>query len=178
MLNSTHTVTCADISDDSSLLAVGFSNSSVRVWTLTPYKLHGMKSVEKLADIDREAVDVMVRMMDEHSAETSRTLLGHSGPVYRVSFDPYKTLLLSCSEDGTIRLWSLRAWKCVVSYRGHIYPIWDVRFSPHGHYFATASHDKTARLWATDSYLPLRVFNGHLADVDVRYANIESHQPL
>lgn len=39
--------------------------------------------------------------MDERMGETSRTLLGHSGPVYRVTFDPFRSLLLSCSEDGT-----------------------------------------------------------------------------
>jgi transcription initiation factor TFIID subunit 5 len=45
--------------------------------------------------------DVLVRMMDDRSAETSRTLHGHNGPVYRVAFSPDRTLLLSCSEDTT-----------------------------------------------------------------------------
>lgn len=49
--------------------------------------------------------DVLVRMMEEKSGETCRTLYGHSGPVYHLSFSPDRTLLLSCSEDttGTIR---------------------------------------------------------------------------
>ncbi|XP_077300111.1 TATA-box binding protein associated factor 5 [Arctopsyche grandis] len=166
MLNSAHGVICADFCEDSSLVAVGFSNSSIKVFSLTANKLRSMKPAEKLADIDREAVDVHVRMMDERMGETSRTLLGHSGPVYRVTFDPFRSLLLSCSEDGTVRLWSLHAWKCIVCYRGHIFPVWDVQFSPHGYYFATASHERTARLWATDHYSPLRIFNGHLSSVD------------
>lgn len=45
--------------------------------------------------------DVLVRMMDDRSAEQSRNLSGHSGPVHAVSFSPDRTLLLSCSEDGT-----------------------------------------------------------------------------
>lgn len=106
-------------------------------------------------------------MMDDRTAETCRTFLGHNGPVYRCSYSPDKTMMLSCSEDTTIRLWSLQTWTCVVVYRGHQYPIWDVRFSPHGHYFATCSHDKTARLWATDNNQPLRIFCGHYSDVDV-----------
>lgn len=107
-------------------------------------------------------------MMDDRTAETLRTFLGHNGPVYRCSYSPDKTMMLSCSEDTTVRLWSLHTWTCVVVYRGHQYPIWDVRFSPHGHYFATCSHDKTARLWATDNNQPLRIFVGHYSDVDVR----------
>ena len=127
-----------------------------------------MKSAEQLQDIDREADDVLVRMMDDRSAETCRMLHGHNGPVYRVAFSPDRTLLLSCSEDTTIRLWSLQTWTCLVCYKGHIFPVWDVRFAPHGYYFASAGHDKTARLWATDQHQPLRIFAGHFSDVDVR----------
>ncbi|XP_067006198.2 transcription initiation factor TFIID subunit 5 [Anabrus simplex] len=166
LLNSSQVVTCAEIAEDSSLLAVGFSESIVKVWTMVPQKLRAMKSAEMLQDIDREADDVWVRMMDDRSAEMCRTLTGHSGPVYSVAFSPDRTLLLSCSEDTTIRLWSLQTWTCLVCYRGHIFPVWDVCFAPHGYYFATGSHDKTARLWATDQHQPLRIFAGHFSDVD------------
>lgn len=45
--------------------------------------------------------DVLVRMMDERTAEPVRTLLGHAGPVYSVSMSPDRNLLLSAGEDGT-----------------------------------------------------------------------------
>lgn len=45
--------------------------------------------------------DVLVRMMDERTAESVKFLHGHSGPVYCLSFGPDKNLLLSCSEDTT-----------------------------------------------------------------------------
>jgi WD40 repeat protein len=38
-------------------------------------------------------------------------------PVYAVSFNPDKTMLLSGSEDGAVRLWSLQTWTCLVSYK-------------------------------------------------------------
>ncbi|KPJ15131.1 Transcription initiation factor TFIID subunit 5 [Papilio machaon] len=166
LLNSGHSAICADICDDSTLLAVGFSNSIIKVWTLTPVRLRGMKSADKLQDIDKEAGDVLVRMMEERDRDTCRTLYGHSGPVYKVGFDLFKTMLLSCSEDSTIRLWSLHVWTCLVVYRGHTWPVWDVKWSPHGHYFASCGHDRSARLWATDSYQSLRLFTGHFSDVD------------
>jgi len=46
---------------------------------------------------------IKVRMMDERSGESSRSLCGHSGAVHSVSFAPDRTLLLSASEDSTIR---------------------------------------------------------------------------
>ena len=47
----------------------------------------------------------------------SITLHGHNGPIYGLSFSPDRSLLLSCSEDGTIRLWSLQTWTCLVNYK-------------------------------------------------------------
>lgn len=165
-LNSYLGVTVADISEDSTLLAAGFGDSSMRVWTLTPNKLKAMRSAHELETIDKDAEDVLYRMMDDRSGVEMRVLLGHSGPVTAVSFSPDHTYLLSSSEDATIRLWSLLTWTNVVCYKGHCFPIWDVKFSPHGFYFASCGHDRTARLWSTDSYQPLRVFTGHVSDVD------------
>ncbi|CAH1118033.1 unnamed protein product [Phaedon cochleariae] len=166
LLNANFTVCCAEITEDSSMLAVGFNDSIVKVWTLVPQKLRSMKSAEQLEEVNIEAEDVLVRMMDDRSGETSRTLCGHGGPVYSVSFSPDRSLLLSCSEDTTIRLWSLQIWTCLVVYKGHMFPVWDVKFSPMGYYFASAGYDRTARLWATDHYQPLRIFAGHFSDVD------------
>ncbi|XP_022195379.1 transcription initiation factor TFIID subunit 5 [Nilaparvata lugens] len=166
LLNANHTVTCAEISEDSSTLAVGFSDSIIKVWSLMPQKLRAMKSAEQLQDIDQEAEDVLARIMDDRNAETSRVLLGHSGSIFNVAFSPDRTLLISCSEDATIRLWSLLTWTCLVAYKGHMFPVWDVRFAPHGYYFASAACDRTARLWATDQHQPLRIFTGHFSDVD------------
>jgi len=166
LMNVASRVTSLNISDDSSLVAAGFADSIVRVWTLLPHKLRKLKSAEALKDINREADDVLHRMMEESSGETSRSLVGHSGPVYGLSFNPDKSLLLSCGEDGVVRLWSLQTWTCLVCYRGHVFPVWDCTFSPLGHYFASSGHDRTARLWATDQSQPLRVFHGHFSDVD------------
>ena len=48
-------VTCVDFTDDSSMLAAGLQNSNIRVWSLTPNKLRGMKSTMELEIIDKEA---------------------------------------------------------------------------------------------------------------------------
>ncbi|KAI5704880.1 hypothetical protein M8J75_009671 [Diaphorina citri] len=166
LLNARQQVTCAEISEDVSILAVGFSESYIKLWSLVPQKLKAMKSSDQLQDIEMECDDILVRIMDERNAETTRTLVGHEGPVRKLSFSPDRSLLLSCSQDNTIRLWSLLLWRCLVVYKGHGHPVWDIKFSPHGYYFASAGHDRMARLWATDSYHPLRLFVGHYSDVD------------
>lgn len=42
------------------MLAVGFNDSIVKVWTLVPQKLKVMKSAEQLEEVNIEAEDVMV----------------------------------------------------------------------------------------------------------------------
>ncbi|KAG7281981.1 hypothetical protein CRUP_003039 [Coryphaenoides rupestris] len=157
-LNAYQGLTAVDFTDDSSLIAGGYADSTVRVWSVTPKKLH-------LSLIDKESDDVLERIMDEKTASESKILHGHSGPVYGISFSPDRNYLLSCSEDGTVRLWSLHTFTCLVGYKGHNYPVWDTQFSPYGYYFISGGHDRVARLWATDHYQPLRMFAGHLADI-------------
>ena len=140
------------------------SESYIRVWSLDGRALNVPSPAEAT----------------ETSSPTSSScrLIGHSGPIYGLSFSPAiaqpagdgpstgARYLLSCSADKSVRLWSLETWTCLVIYKSHDNPIWDVRWGPFGHYFATASHDRTARLWSTDHISPLRIFAGHDNDVD------------
>jgi len=160
---------CSTFSQDSSLMAVGFSESYVRVWNLKGDKLRGVRN-----DVDPNVIrdSTGLRKAREREAKTTRKLIGHSGPVYSVAFDPLSgsgappQYLLSSSADATVRLWSMETMTNLVVYRGHQNPVWDVQWSPMGIYFATASRDKTARLWSTDRLSALRIYAGHLSDVD------------
>jgi transcription initiation factor TFIID subunit 5 len=115
---------------------------------------------------------------EDEKPSNSRRLIGHSGPVMAVSFSPSTAkpspdspetksrLLLSSSADGTIRMWSLDAWACLVVFRSHDAPVWDVKWSPHGLYFLSCGSDKVARVWSQEHISPLRMFVGHENDVD------------
>jgi len=158
---------CSTITEDSSIIAVGLSDSTVRVWALTPNNLRQLKPAHELEELDKEADDISKRMIDYEKTFDKKTFCGHSGPVYGVSFSPCRQLLLSCSEDSTIRLWSLQTWTNICVYKSHCYPVWDVKFCPHGYYFASCSFDRTARIWATEHHQPLRIYVGHKDDVDL-----------
>lgn len=158
---------CSTIADNSSIIAIGLSDSTVRVWALTPTNLKRLRPAHELEELDKEAEDIAKRMIDDEKTFDKITLCGHSGPVYGVSFSPCRQLLLSCSEDSTIRLWSLQTWTNVCVFKSHCYPIWGVKFCPHGYYFASCSFDRTARIWATEQHQPLRIYVGHSDDVDL-----------
>lgn len=155
-------INCLDFSADNLLVAAGTAESYIRVWSL-----------------EGKPMPSLITDPADAQPASSRRLIGHSGPVYAVSFSPSAAnedpannpetnarYLLSCSADKTVRLWSLEAWTCLVVYKGHDNPVWDVSWGPFGHYFVTGGHDQTARLWSTDHIAPLRIFAGHDQDVD------------
>ncbi|KAK5135163.1 hypothetical protein LTR08_005549 [Meristemomyces frigidus] len=167
--NTFDSVNCIEFSGDNALVAIGTAESYIRVWSLDNRALTSPQDPPGF------------------QASSSRRLIGHSGPVYGISFSPSAALpepatnghttsagasetqpryMLSCSADSTIRLWSLDTWTNLVVYRSHNSPVWDVRFCPHGHYFVSSSADRTARLWSTPQIAPLRLFVGHDADVE------------
>ncbi|CAD6587857.1 MAG: Transcription initiation factor TFIID subunit 5 [Alectoria sarmentosa] len=160
--NTYDSVNCLDFSEDNMLVAAGMSESYIRVWSL-----------------DGKALPTTVHPgSTERAPFASRRLIGHSGPVYAVSFSPSiassnplapstnSKHLLSCSADKSVRLWSLETWTCLVIYKGHDHPVWDVKWGPFGLYFLTGSLDRTCRLWRTDHIEDLRMFVGHDKDVD------------
>ena len=143
-------------------MAVGSPESCIRLWSLKGDNLRAKK------------IDPLDGTLVEDDGMPMRKLIGHSGPVYSLSFDPIHgsaaspQALLSSSQDGTVRLWSLDTYSNLVVYRGHNRdPVWDVEWGPMGVYFATASRDRTARLWSSDRITPLRMYTGHLSDVNV-----------
>ncbi|XP_062518837.1 transcription initiation factor TFIID subunit 5-like [Corticium candelabrum] len=165
-LNTHGGLNCVNVSDDSAVVSTGYANSSILLRSLTPQKLKLLKPPFELDKIDLESNNLMEKLLDDSSGRDQRTLIGHSGPVYSTSFSPDRSLLVSASEDGTARLWSLHTYSNVVVYKGHNCPVWDVDFGPRGYYFATAAYDHTARLWATDNVQPLRLFIDRLLDVN------------
>ncbi|KZP04152.1 TFIID and SAGA subunit [Athelia psychrophila] len=160
---------CTTFSPDTSLMAAGFAESYIRIWSLKGEKLRGLRSDFQASSIQNSS---SIQRIREKGGTSTRKLIGHSGPVYSLSFDPLSgsagppKYLLSASADATTRLWSLDTMTNVVAYRGHQNPVWDVQWSPLGVYFATGSRDRTARLWSTDRTSCLRVYAGHLNDVD------------
>ncbi|KAI8332903.1 WD40-repeat-containing domain protein [Chlamydoabsidia padenii] len=162
--NTYDNLNCLTVTKDASLIAGGFSDSFVKIWSLKGEKLRGFRNTINPAYIND--YDDLNRQKERVGSDFKK-LVGHSNSVYGVSFSPDNKYLISCSADKTARLWSTQTFTNLVIYKGHNYPLWDVEFGPFGFYFATASHDRTARLWSCDQIYPLRVFAGHLSDVDV-----------
>ncbi|CAJ0964140.1 unnamed protein product, partial [Mesorhabditis belari] len=170
-LNAGSGVSSCDVSDDTSIIALGMGDSVISLYAVDETKqLKQLKEADELDKIDLETEPELLRdlIYDDASACKTRTLGGHSGPVYSLNFDPCKRLLISSAADSTIRLWSVDTFRNVVVHRLSR-PVWDVKFCSRGFYFCTGGADRTATVWSTDRVHPLRIFPdcyGHVTCVD------------
>ncbi|XP_070318714.1 TAF5-like RNA polymerase II p300/CBP-associated factor-associated factor 65 kDa subunit 5L [Odocoileus virginianus] len=163
--NTAQQLNTAEASPDSKLLAAGFDNSCIKLWSLTSKKFKPNPHQVDASRIDL-TYDIPEDDDEDKAAKELKVLRGHCGPVYGTRFLPDSSALLSCSEDTSIRYWDLGSFTNTVRYQGHAYPVWDLDISPHNLFFASASRDRTAKLWSFDRTYPLRIYAGHLADVD------------
>ncbi|BGP25162.1 Transcription initiation factor TFIID subunit 5 [Rhodotorula toruloides] len=165
-------LTTISFSEDSTVMATGFSESYIRLWSLNGKGLRALRTDLKSEEVGKIHDANGLGNLYNPDAPQTRKLIAHSGPIYSLSFDPVPgpsqppRYLLSASADCTVRLWSLETFANLVVYRGHREPVWAVEWGPRGVYFATASRDKTARLWITDKVNAVRIFAGHLSDVN------------
>jgi len=123
------------------------------------------------------SADGTCRIWDVPSGTYRRTLEGHRGQVTAVAFSPRSRvsntglrvgdpfLLVTASDDRTVRVWNPMDGTEVRTLMGHDAAVNQTEFSPDGTYLVTASDDRTARVWNTRTWEVEHVLRGHRAQV-------------
>ena len=158
--NTYESLTCAEISNDSKLLACGYSDSYIDIHSLCNSNFKKLKASEELKANANET--------DAFTNESNVIrLIGHSGPIFSLKFSNTNKFLISASADCTVRLWSLELFECIAIYKAHVFPVWTVDFSPNDFYFASGGADKLGIIWCTKNNKPERIILSSLSDVTV-----------
>ena len=69
-----------------------------------------------------------------------------------ISFSPDGTVLVSGSDDGTVKLWDVATGTNIATLQGHTNWVYSVAFSPDGATLASGSWDHTIKLWDVATY--------------------------
>ncbi|XP_016652848.1 PREDICTED: F-box-like/WD repeat-containing protein TBL1XR1 isoform X2 [Prunus mume] len=116
------------------------------------------------------STDNMIYVCKIGETRPIKTFTGHQGEVNCVKWDPTGSLLASCSDDISAKIWSMKQEKYVHDLREHSKEIYTIRWSPTGPgtnnanqqlVLASASFDSTVKLWDVELGKLLYSLNGH-----------------
>uniref|UniRef100_A0A7S4GNX4 CTLH domain-containing protein n=1 Tax=Eutreptiella gymnastica TaxID=73025 RepID=A0A7S4GNX4_9EUGL len=74
-------------------------------------------------------------------------LEGHLDAVSFLAWSPDDSLLVTCSQDCSCRVWSVQTGECVLKFTRHSEPVTAAAWYPDGHHVVSAAQDKYVYKW-------------------------------
>ncbi|KAL7893700.1 hypothetical protein HDV64DRAFT_262102 [Trichoderma sp. TUCIM 5745] len=166
---SVHSVT---FSHDSSLIASGSSDETIRLWRTDTGEciqtLKGRDGTIQSVTFSHDSSLIAsgsgnrtIRLWRTDIGECIQTLKGHDGTIQSVTFSHDSSLIASGSGDKTIRLWRTDTGECIQTLKGHSNMIRSVTFSHNSSLIASGSDDKTIRIWDFTIGACVQTLKGH-----------------
>lgn len=100
-------------------------------------------------------------IFDTKTESITKTLSGHSSNVTYTTFNPRGNLIVSASDDKTLRIWDFETGDCIKVLEGHTSEVNHATFSPDGRLIASASNDNTIRVWDAETGACVHIIEGH-----------------
>jgi len=85
----------------------------------------------------------------------------HGAPVQAVAFSPDGRLLVTGSEDRTVKLWNIENGALRTTLTGHEGTVRDVQFTPDGRHVVSSGNDGSVRVWNVLSGSMKQSLSGH-----------------
>jgi WD40 repeat protein len=147
-----------EISNDGKSLATTSTDRRAAVWDLPNGKrVHTLRKHDEAVNAAAFGKDVLATggqdkkifvwdLASEHPDEKPRTLTGHEASITDLAFAADGAMLVSASNDNTLRLWRLDTGDSI-ELVGHDGVVAQLRLTGDGRYIVSGSYDGTVRLW-------------------------------
>lgn len=129
-----------DFSQDGELLLTGSDDKTLKTWKLRQKKVKGR---------------------DRIFADFNSSILGHTNWIRSAQFSPDARIIVSGSDDKTVKIWDLAKKKNLISFMDHLDVVRDVKFHPDGTCVASGSDDSKIKLWDLRSKRLLQHYDAH-----------------
>ncbi|KAK3313601.1 hypothetical protein B0H66DRAFT_483850 [Apodospora peruviana] len=90
-----------------------------------------------------------------------QTLEGHGSSVNSVAFSPDSNLVVSGSDDNTVKIWDVATGACTKTLVGHSSYVNSVAFSPDSNLVVSGSDDSTVKIWDVATGACTKTLEGH-----------------
>lgn len=136
------------------------------------------KSTFKIAYLRQKSIEYNWRygvfMNEKESLNSSKKtrvlkeimhLKGHDDHVITcLQFNPLSNLIVSGSDDNTLKVWSSETGRCLRTLTGHTGGVWSSQFSPNN-IIISGSTDRTLRVWNAVTGTCMHTLYGHTSTV-------------
>lgn len=106
--------------------------------------------------------DSIIRIYSLSDGSLESELHGHTKGISDIAFSPINpNILASCSDDFTIRLWSISKQKCIKIFKKHTYHVTTLKFISKGNLLISGSADETITIWDLSTGKSLKTLAAH-----------------
>ncbi len=105
-----------------------------------------------------------VRLLDAHTRETKKVLIGHTGRIATAVFSPNGDTVVTYAKDDTFRLWDAHTGENIKTLNITGKPI-TVVYSPDSDPLAITTNKETVSLWNVETEQLLKTFEGHKIEI-------------
>lgn len=104
----------------------------------------------------------LIRVYDLKTGSLITTLLGHTKGTSDIAYSPIDSNIIAlCSDDLTIRIWSISKSKCLRILKKHTYHITTITFNSKGNILISGAADETIVVWDLTTGRSLKTLAAH-----------------